>query len=276
MDTHPDALTSGDSRCPPVLLRLTHVLHDAGHPVVRPGCAHCGKTVTNLRQLRPEGRICGTCDARSRSATCARCGQHRHPHRGSPRRRRNLSPLLPRRPAESSRNARSAGACATPWCGSRTAAPLCIGCRTPPVHQCVSCGEVKPAALVDENGAFCHLCYNRHRRPRRLCGRCGRLARIARNATGDHPDLCAQLLPRTRRNLLTLRPHTPLPTGQQRRRPSATPATPARNDPASPAADAHAISRSWRTGRSDRSARAATQQSCVPRRNAPAAERLSH
>jgi hypothetical protein len=71
---HPDALTSGDSRCPPVLIRLTHVLHD-GHQVVRPGCAHCGKTGTELRQLRPEGRVCGTCDGRSRRSTCARCGQ---------------------------------------------------------------------------------------------------------------------------------------------------------------------------------------------------------
>src|SRR5262245_55023064 len=54
---HPDALTSGDSRCPPVLLRLAQVLHGAGHPVVRPGCARCGKVMTGLRQLRPEGRI---------------------------------------------------------------------------------------------------------------------------------------------------------------------------------------------------------------------------
>jgi hypothetical protein len=40
MAAHPDPLTSGDSRCPPVLLRLTHVLHDPGHPVIRPGCAY--------------------------------------------------------------------------------------------------------------------------------------------------------------------------------------------------------------------------------------------
>jgi hypothetical protein len=42
-----------------VLPRLTHVLHDAGQPVVRPGCAHCGKVMIDLRQLRPEGRLCG-------------------------------------------------------------------------------------------------------------------------------------------------------------------------------------------------------------------------
>jgi hypothetical protein len=49
-------------------------VHDAGRPVIRPGCAHCGKIRTDLRQLRPEGRICGTCDARSRKGTCGRCG----------------------------------------------------------------------------------------------------------------------------------------------------------------------------------------------------------
>jgi hypothetical protein len=74
LSTHPDAMGSGDSRCPPVLIRLTHVLHDNGHQVIRPGCAHCGKTVTELRQLRAEGRICGPCDSRSRLAVCSRCG----------------------------------------------------------------------------------------------------------------------------------------------------------------------------------------------------------
>ena len=43
--------------------------------MVRPGCAHCGKIAPDLRQLRPEGRLCGTCDARSRRSTCARCGR---------------------------------------------------------------------------------------------------------------------------------------------------------------------------------------------------------
>jgi len=75
MAAHPDALTSGDSLCPPVLLRVTHVLHDAGHPVIRPGCTSCGSVKTVLRRLTSRGRICGTCEARSRLATCARCGR---------------------------------------------------------------------------------------------------------------------------------------------------------------------------------------------------------
>ena len=94
LSTHPDAMGSGDSRCPPVLIRLTHVLHDNGHQVIRPGCAHCGKTVTELRQLRPEGRICGHlrfafaigCLFTMRSAGCA--------HRGPAARRQDLLSLL--------------------------------------------------------------------------------------------------------------------------------------------------------------------------------------
>ncbi|MFI0811853.1 hypothetical protein [Streptomyces echinatus] len=54
----------------------------------------------------------------------------------------------------------------------------------------MTCGKTAVAALVDADGAVCHLCYNRHRRPRRLCGRCGQLKRIARNARDGQPDLC--------------------------------------------------------------------------------------
>jgi hypothetical protein len=49
MTAHPDALTSGSSLCPPALLRLTRVLHEAGWQVTRPGCAHCGKITAYLR-----------------------------------------------------------------------------------------------------------------------------------------------------------------------------------------------------------------------------------
>ena len=75
MTAHPDALTSGSCICPLVLLRLARVLHEAGHQVIRPGCAHCGKVTADLRQLREEGRIAAGCDSRSRkNGTCSRCG----------------------------------------------------------------------------------------------------------------------------------------------------------------------------------------------------------
>lgn len=189
MAAHPDALTSGDTRCPPVLLRLTHVLHDAGHPVIRPGCAHCGKIRTDLRQLRPEGRLCGPCDSRSRRSTCARCGQEgvriaaRKPDGKICYRCYHQDP-------ETFKECASCGRAGRPASRRDNGSVLCMRCWKRPEHQCASCGKTAPAALVDADGALCHLCYNRHRRPRRLCGRCGRLGRIARNANGAQPDLC--------------------------------------------------------------------------------------
>jgi hypothetical protein len=186
---HPDALTSGSSFCPPVLLRLAHVLHGAGHTVVRPDCAHCGKVMIDLLRLRPEGRICGTCDARSRLATCARCGRTdvrilaKRPEGGICHRCYRVDADVVEACRDCSRI--RAPAVRLPDGGS-----LCRGCWKRPEHQCVSCGQMKAAALIDEAGAYCHLCHNRHRRPRRECGRCGRTGRIARNATGDDPDLC--------------------------------------------------------------------------------------
>ena len=128
ISAHPDALTSGDTRCPPALIRLTHVLHDGGHHVVRPGCAHCGKTVTELRQLRPEGRICGTCDGRSRRATCSRCGQQK-------------VRIAARRPD----------------------GKVCYRCyhQDPETfRECSSCGRLaRPVARLDDGSVICQRCW---------------------------------------------------------------------------------------------------------------------
>ncbi len=186
---HPDALTSGDSLCPPVLLRVTHVLHDAGHPVIRPACASCGTVRTVLRRPTPQGRICATCDARSRLATCARCGR---PETRIAARRAEGGICHPcyRTDPQVVEECSECGRLCSPAVRLPDGGSLCRGCWKRPNRECVSCGQMKPAALIDEDGALCHLCYNRHRRPRRPCGRCGRLGRIARNAAGDHPDLC--------------------------------------------------------------------------------------
>lgn len=189
LTAHPDALTSGSSRCPLVLLRLVHALHDAGHPVVRPGCAHCGTVRDDLRWLRPEGRICGTCDTRSRRGTCSRCGAA---ETGIAARRPEgviCHPCYRKDPAVVE-DCRSCGRTRNPVVRLSDGGALCSACWQRPDHRCASCGAVGPAALLTDQGAFCHRCYERHHRPRRPCGRCGRLARIARNAVGDQPDLC--------------------------------------------------------------------------------------
>ncbi|MGP3921462.1 hypothetical protein [Nonomuraea sp. 10N515B] len=189
MAAHPDALTSGSSQCPPVLLRLAQMLHDTGKPVVRPGCAHCGKIRADLRQLRPEGRICGTCDGRSRKGTCARCGAletkivAKRPEGGI------CNPCY-RVDPEVVEECRQCGRLRCPAQRLPDGGSLCRACWKRPMHTCVSCGKTAAAALIDDEGAYCHLCYNRHRRPRRPCGKCGKLGKIARNSHGDQPDLC--------------------------------------------------------------------------------------
>jgi len=189
LTAHRDALTSGSSLCPPVLLRLAEVLHDAGQPVVRPGCARCGKVRSDLRQLRPEGRLCAGCDARSRHASCARCG-------------RESVRIAARRPEgricytcyhsdpEVFEECAECGQSRAPAVRREDGRALCRNCWRRPMHTCVSCGKTAAAALLDADGAVCHLCYNRPHRPRRPCGRCGQLKRIARNARDGQPDLC--------------------------------------------------------------------------------------
>ncbi|MEE1759234.1 hypothetical protein [Streptomyces sp. SP18BB07] len=185
----PDALTSDSSLCPPVLLRLAEVLHDSGHPVVRPGSAHCGKIRSDLRQLRPEGRLCGTCDSRSRQATCARCGRE-NVRVAARRPEGRICHTCYHSDPEIFEECAECGQHRAPAVRREDGRALCRGCWKRPMHTCVSCGKTAAAALVDADGALCHLCYNRHRRPRRPCGRCGQLKRIARNARDGQPDLC--------------------------------------------------------------------------------------
>ena len=190
MGVHPDALTSGSSLCPPVLLRLTHVLPEAGHQVVRPGCAHCGRIRADLRQLREEGRICGTCDARSRAdGTCGRCGAAgvriaaRRPEGG-------ICHRCYRRDPEVIEECRGCGRVRYPVVRLPDGGVLCAGCWEQPRHTCLSCGKAAPAALLTEEGAYCHLCYDQRWRPLRQCGKCGRTAKIVRNARDGQPGLC--------------------------------------------------------------------------------------
>lgn len=116
-----------------------------------------GAAVTTIVARRPEGGICNRCYRVDPEVVeeCGECGKLRCP------------------------------AVRLPDGGS-----LCRACWKRPMPTCVSCGKTAAAALLAEDGAYCHLCYNRERSPRRLCGKCGRLGKIARNAHGDQPDLC--------------------------------------------------------------------------------------
>lgn len=186
---HPGALTSGSSICPRVLLRLAGVLHQAGHPVVRPGCAYCGVIRTDLQQFRPEGRICGPCDYRSRLATCARC--HRDGRQIAARRPEGpVCPACYRKDPATFEECAGCGQSRHPVQRRDDGRGLCLACWKRPLHTCASCGKPAPAWLVSDDGAFCRPCYKRQHQPRRICGRCGRPGRVARNAHDGQPDLC--------------------------------------------------------------------------------------
>ena len=216
MAAHPAALTSGDTRCPLMLLRLIHVLHDAGYPVVCPGCAHCGKIRADLGQWRPEGRVCGTCDKRSRKGTCARCGAAgatitaKRPEGGICNSCYRADPLVVKQCSE-------CGRVRYPAARLRGGGSLCAGCWKRPVHTCVSCGKTAAAALIDDAGAYCYLCYSRQRAaaPALRALRAARADRAQRQRRRARP--VQQLLPGTADDLLTMRADTPLPAGAHRR-----------------------------------------------------------
>jgi hypothetical protein len=186
---HPGALASGSSLCPPAMLRLAAVLHQAGHPVVRPGCAYCGVIRVDLRQLRAGGRVCSSCDSRSRLAACARC------HRGGQQTaaRRPEGPICHacyRKDPATFEECAGCGQLRHPVARQDDGRGLCLKCWKRPLHACASCGKTAPASLVKDDGAYCRPCYKRQHQPQRPCGRCGRPGRIARNAHDGQPDLC--------------------------------------------------------------------------------------
>ena len=190
LSEHPDALTSGDTRCPPALIRLTHVLHDRGHHVVRPGCAHCGKAVVELRQLRPEGRVCGTCDGRSRRSTCARCGQQEVRIAARRTGRQALLPLLPTRSGDIPGMRRAAGASIGPshaW--TTEASSVNAAGNAPSVRAARVDNSSAPRASMPTAPTAMRATTSivSHADP---CGQCGKLRAIVKSATEDEPDLC--------------------------------------------------------------------------------------
>jgi hypothetical protein len=186
---HPDALTTGDPRCPPSLIRLTHELHDGGHTaVVRPPCARCGKITVRLTAAAgTAGRMCGPCATQHNQRACARCGRTariaaRRPDGGICFACYNTDPDVVEPCGQCDKLCR-------PTARRPDGSPLCATCWSPPTHTCIGCGQVKRAWLTTADGPVCQKCYPRYQ-SRRKCGRCGRIRPIKKRATADDPDLC--------------------------------------------------------------------------------------
>ena len=185
---HPDALTTGDPRCPPALIRLTHVLHDGGHTrVVRPPCANCGKITLRLNAAGAAGRMCGPCATQHNQRTCARCGRTariaaRRADGGICFACYNTDPDVVEPCGQCDKLRR-------PTTRRSDGSPLCATCWSPPTHTCIGCGQTKRAWLTTAEGPVCQQCYPRYQ-TRRECGRCRRVRPIKKRATTDNPDLC--------------------------------------------------------------------------------------
>jgi hypothetical protein len=185
---YPDALEFGDPNCPAAVVRLAHVLHDAGHAsIVPPGCAVCGKVTVDLQRCGPTGRLCRACGVRSDARRCGRCGRTGHivarrPEGGICERCYAKDPLVIEACGRSGRLRKPAQRL-------EDGTALCQHCWSAPAHVCCSCGQLAPAHAIRDGSAICGRCNPKHR-SQRVCGRCGRQRSIALRATGDHPDLC--------------------------------------------------------------------------------------
>jgi len=182
--TEPGALTVGVSDCPAVFIRLAHVLLDAGHEVILPVCADCGRPASYLRSS-PSGRLCSRCSARKSSVLCARCGSA-----GRPAARRAEGVICYACYAKDPEVMEACAACGRvrlPAIRQEDGAALCVSCWHRPERECGTCGEVRPVKATRDGQPVCESCY---RQPERLCGRCGRIGPIALRATDSNPDLC--------------------------------------------------------------------------------------
>jgi hypothetical protein len=191
MADHPDALTSGDPRCPSAHIRLVHVLHDAGLSVVRPGCATCGKVIVDPSRsgFGPDGRICPMCEVRARLGVCARCGRE-NTRIAARRTEGRICYHCYRVDPEVVEECGRCGRTRMPASRLDDGTPLCLGCQTRPNRRCDLCGQDKPAAISNNDEVVCRSCYQHHRQRRALCGGCGRIRPIAKRAVDGEPDLC--------------------------------------------------------------------------------------
>ena len=177
----PDALASGSADAPLALITLAGLLAGAGHPGVRvPRCTGCGAE-TVLRHRTDGGRLCDTCNRRSRQEPCAGCGRDRGVTKRTGQGPLCCSCAQPRKECAGCGQVRRVAA------RRGDGAPLCKMCHRSPGRACASCGQVAPAYARTPAGPVCKACYTP---PSRACGECGEQRPIARRATAGEPDLC--------------------------------------------------------------------------------------
>ncbi len=225
---HPGALTTGGSRLPKVVAEFIYAAIAVGiNGLVSPGCALCGRPRTLFHTHGDDERICTTCYARLRTATCARCGRDGHRIRSHTP---DGQPVCPRCHDQAQQLEVCAG------CGQLRGLKrsdmdglgYCRSCRArrAPTEPCSVCGQDRRVnARTPDGDAICTTCYAKsrtstdvcdecgtvgplnaradgrtevekdlcvscYRHPKRECGICGRSRRVALKATATSPDIC--------------------------------------------------------------------------------------
>ncbi|CAL9325997.1 XRE family transcriptional regulator [Streptomyces sp. SudanB182_2057] len=190
LTTSPDALSAPTSYCPATLVRLAHLLVQAGfaHAVTKVKCARCSRTDPLPLRPSPEGRCCGWCVSKARVRNCGRCGQDGHIVT-----RREDGPIC-RRCYRS--DPLVVTECA--GCGHQRAAGtrlddgtvLCTNCIPRPERACTRCGISGRHKYSAGDGApLCKRCYQA---PRRRCGICGEFREIAARQADGRTDACTR------------------------------------------------------------------------------------
>jgi hypothetical protein len=187
--THPDALTSGDSDCPTVFLRLTRSLTQQGYSVTQLRCIGCGRSGLTLNCHIPGGRLCGTCANAHRAQPCSHCGRLATVHardNGKP----VCQPCHSSDPATGTRCTRC-GALARIATRTPGGDTLCRRCYQPPTKLCIHCGQTKRVSVRTDTGPVRRSCV---KCPPRRCDRCGTITKLATRSDATE-DLCHTCLP---------------------------------------------------------------------------------
>lgn len=174
VEVRPDALRSGESDVPLVILRLLRLLLDAGYAgIVPPRCRECGTSTTRLGVQVPGGRLCRSCTLRARAETCSRCGEIRPAARRFP-----TGPVCLSCHNKDRSRWEPCGLCDRPGrVLARRPDGSSVGrCCYEKLHPCAACGDWwVPAELrtphgLDAIGPVCEHCYTP---PTEFCDRCG-------------------------------------------------------------------------------------------------------
>jgi hypothetical protein len=183
LQSHPDALTSGEAAGPSALRALLDVLA-AEHPgVQRMRCHRCGAQKA-LPYRRDGGSICGSCYNKTHRKVCVRCGEV-----GQPAFREGSGIVCTRC---NYRDPARQRACARCGALARVAyrvdgQPLCQNCGPRKLYTCASCGRQNQRAhALTSKGPVCPRCYHRGREHE--CVQCGRTTadtRVADRGAGS-------------------------------------------------------------------------------------------